>query len=494
VELREAAPGLTNPYDAVPYEGHAYAQTHPDRLATQAVLFGLRPTPPSRCRVLELGCGDGGNLLPMALELPRSEFVGIDLATEPVMRGTALARELGAGNLQLVQADLQELPDDLGSFDYLIAHGVYSWVPPGPRDALLAAAGRLLTPHGVAYVSYNAYPGSYLRDAARDVLRFHVEHEPDPERRMEQADALMRLIVRAGRASPHARALAEHLEAMLARPHWVVFHDELAEVNTPVYFHEFVAHARRHGLEFLAESHLADSQLLDLPPDVAAELERLPDDVVLREQYIDFVANRLFRQTLLCRADAPLRRELRATDLQSMWVAAPARTEATGAALDGSERVRFELAHGQVIETDDAQLKHALVRLGRAWPRCIRFADLAGAAPQRLGEALLGAHAERLVDLHVQPPAAAPAGDRPVAAPLVRRQAAKGSVSVTSLRHATIRVEDELGRLLLTRLDGSRDRAALAAELHSAEPAVPDARAALDAALDRLARLSLLAG
>jgi SAM-dependent methyltransferase len=493
VELRQASVAPSDPYDAVPYLGHAYAQTHPDRLATQAVLFGLRPAPPARCRVLELGCGDGGNLIPMALELPRSEFVGIDLAAEPVARGAALADELGAGNLRLLRADLQALPDDLGAFDYVIAHGVYSWVPPGPRDALLAACARLLTPHGVAYVSYNAYPGSYLRDAARDVLRFHVEHEPDPERRMEQAGALMSLIVRAGRASPHARALAEHLEAMLARPRWVVFHDELADVNTPVYFHEFVGHARRHGLEFLAESHLADSQLLDLPDDVAAELAGLPDDVVLREQYIDFVANRLFRQTLLCRAGAPIRRELRATDVQRLWVAAAARTEASADALRGPERVGFELAHGQAIETDDPQFKQALARLGRAWPRCIPFAGLGGSAPQRLGEALLGAHAERLVDLHVHPPAAAPPGERPVAAPLARRQAAEGSTIVTSLRHAPVRVEDELGRLLLTRLDGSRDRAALALELRRADPSAPDVPALLDAALDRLGRLSLLA-
>jgi hypothetical protein len=113
--------------------------------------------------------------------------------------------------------------------------------------------------------------------------------------------------------------------------------------------------------------------------------------------------------------------------------------------------------------------------------------------PQRLGEALLSAHAERLVDLHVQPPGAVPAGERPVAAPLARRQVAGGSALVTSLRHAPIRMEDELGRLLLTRLDGSRDRAALAAELRRADPATADVPAVLDAALDRLGRLSLLA-
>jgi SAM-dependent methyltransferase len=485
VAPRQPAERLTNVYDAVPYEGHAYPQTHPDRLATQAVLFGLRPAPPARCRVLELGCGDGGNLIPMALGLPGAELVGVDLAAEPVARGAALARTLGLDNVRLLEGDLAALPEGLGTFDYVVAHGVYSWVPPAARDALLAACGELLAPHGVAYISYNAYPGSYLRDAARDMLRFHVGDEPDPGRRMEQAEALMRLIVRASRSSPHARALSEHLQTLLARPQWVVFHDELAEINTPVYFHEMAAHAARHGLQFLAESHLADSQLLGLPDDVAEELARLPADVVVREQYIDFVANRLFRESLFCRAGVPVRRELRAGDLRGLWVAADARTEAGPEAVAGAGTVRFAVGDGPDVETDDPQLKDVLARLGAAWPRCVRFDDLAGTSPQRLGEALLGAHAQKMVELHVEPPPAVPASERPEASALARHQASAGLEIVTSLRHASLRVADAPSRALLARLDGTRDRRALAAG------AGLDA-ATLDAALDRLGRLSLL--
>jgi hypothetical protein len=171
-------------------------------------------------------------------------------------------------------------------------------------------------------------------------------------------------------------------------------------------------------------------------------------------------------------------------------VAAPAR--AGDGHLSGSGRVAFELAHGQTIETDDPHFKETLARLGSAWPRAIRFGDLAGTEPQRLGEALIGAHAERLVDLHVHPPAAARAGERPVAAALARRQAADGRQLVTNLRHSAIRMDDDLGRQLLMRLDGSRGRAELASELGRADPSVADPRGALDAALEHLGRLSLL--
>jgi SAM-dependent methyltransferase len=483
VDRRSDDRGLSSLYDAVPYEGRAYPQTHPDRLAVQATLFGMRPAPPDACRVLEIGCGDGGNLIPMALELPGSEFVGIDLAGDPVRRGTDLAAELGAENLHLLQADVAALPPDLGRFDYVIAHGVYSWIPPAPRDALLAACGRLLRDHGVAFVSYNAYPGSYLRDTARDILRFHVDRLEDPEERMEQAGALMALIARAGRRSPHARALAEHLESMLARPRWVVFHDELAEVNTPVYFHEFVAHAGAHELRFLAEAHLADSQLHDLPPDVADELAALPGDAVVREQYIDFVVNRLFRQTLLCRAERDVRRELRPSALHGLWVAAAAYTDAGAAELEDDSTVAFTLGGGIGVETGDPALKRVLGRLGRAWPQAIRFADLAGADRPRLADALLRAHAERIVDLHVHPPPARRAGTHPQAPALARRQVAGGASTVTNLRHTSIQLEDDAGRALLARLDGTRDRAALATGIDGP----------LDAALERLAQLSLIA-
>jgi SAM-dependent methyltransferase len=474
-------------YDAVAYPGAAFPSTHPDRLAVQAVLFGLRPASPGACRVLEIGCGDGGNLIPMALELPRSELVGVDLAARGIEAGTAVAAELGADNLRLLRADVQALPEELGTFDYVIAHGVYSWVPPEPRDALLAACARHLAPHGVAFVSYNAYPGSYLRDMSRDMLRFHVAGLAEPADRVAQARALIDVIVDADADTPYARVLREQLERVRERTDAVLFHDDLADVNTPVYFHEFMHHAQRHRLQFLAEAHLSDSRLPPVPAHVAAALARLPDDVIVREQYLDFVRNRMFRQTLLCRGDAPVRRALRADDLATLWVAAELETDADATAIEGDGFVRFAGASSSWVETDDRAYKRALDRLRRAWPAAIRFSELAGERPQRLGEAMIEAHASRLVELHVRPPAVATeAGERPEAPAPARRQAARGEDRVVNLRHETVSLEDEDARALVARLDGTRDRAALARELGGVTAE------AVDDALVRLVRLSLL--
>ena len=491
-------------YDAVSYPGYAYEQTHPDRLATQATLFGMSPASPVDCRVLEIGAGDGGNLIPMALGLPGSEFVGIDLAAEPVARGAALIDELGLTNVSLRVADILELPADLEPFDYVIAHGVYSWIPPQPRDALVAACGRLLAPQGVGYISYNAYPGSYLRDMASDILSFHLQGVGEPGERMARARHLMQLVVAANARTPYAGVLREHFERVLQHPDPLLYHDDLAEVNTPVYFHEFVAHAARHGLQFLSEARLHDSQLHELPEDVARELGRLPENAVLREQYIDFVVNRMFRQTLLCREDVAVDRTLDARRLAGLSFAAPLGIDRSAV----GEEPTFTGRRGVSFQPGRRRLTAALEVIAAAWPRAVTFerltANLDVAARERLGGELLEIHAAGVLDLHIEPPApAAVPGAHPVASPLALRQAAAGLDRVTSLRHASVRLEDPLATHLLSLLDGTRDRDDLEAAIREyvagggldgtgVDPPPGELAAAIDAALARLAELSLL--
>src|SRR5438093_4154914 len=135
-------------YDEVLYPSHTHSQTHPDRLATIATLFGMTPAPVDGCRVLELGCGDGGNLIPMAFGLPGSEFVGIDLAARPIGSGQALVEALGLKNITLRPLDIMQISSDFGRFDYIIAHGLYSWVPPAVQDKILAICKANLAPEG----------------------------------------------------------------------------------------------------------------------------------------------------------------------------------------------------------------------------------------------------------------------------------------------------------------------------------------------------------
>src|ERR1700691_1662051 len=168
------------------YPGFPYPKTHPDCLAAMAILHGLSPAPVAHCRVLEIGCNEGANLIPMAYAIPGSEFVGFDLAGLRIERGQERIRELGIRNVRLFQGDLLELGNELGQFDYILAHGFYAWVPEPVRDRLLALCGELLTANGVAFVSYNALPGGNFRSMIREMMQFSAEGIDDPERRVSE--------------------------------------------------------------------------------------------------------------------------------------------------------------------------------------------------------------------------------------------------------------------------------------------------------------------
>jgi SAM-dependent methyltransferase len=428
-----------------------------------ATLFGLQPADPAACRLLEIGCGDGGNLVPMAYGLPRAAFTGIDLSARAIEHADELRRALGLANLELRRADLAQL-DDLGTFDFVVAHGVYSWIPPAARDALLAACRAHLAPNGVAYVSYDVLPGGHMREVTRQMLRWHLRDVEDPHERIAQARTLLTAVSEAGQ---------RQAEWALGQSDAALYHDELAEHHEAVLFTDFVAHAERHGLAFLAEAEVFEMQAGALPPG-------LGDDPVAREQYLDFFKGRMFRQTLLCHA-ALERHEPAPAVVRRMLAATPARP----ATAVGPGRVEFRGPQGATLTTDHDELKAALVRLGDAWPRALPVAELTD--DDSVCEALMQAYATNLVQLHLWSPAlAAEPPERPVASALARLQAARGT-RVTNLRHASIDVPDELGRRLIALLDGTRDRAELVSELQ--QPAD-----ALERSLEGLARIALLEG
>ena len=253
-------------YDSVIYPGYAYDQTHPDHLATYARLCGLNPAPVESCRVLEVGCGDAANLLPMAETLPESTFHGFDLASSSIERGRAVARELGLTNVTLEHLDITEAPARMGEFDYVIAHGFYSWVPQAARDQLMAICRSSLAPQGIAFISYNAFPGGYIRRMVREMMLFHVDRAPDPETKTTQARALLGFLssLTVG-DNEYQLVLKKELERVLQYKAAHLYHDDLAPIFDCFYVHEFVAHAAAYDLQFLADmnSTFYDLERLD---------------------------------------------------------------------------------------------------------------------------------------------------------------------------------------------------------------------------------------
>jgi SAM-dependent methyltransferase len=469
------------------------------------ILFGLDPAPAGSCRVLELGCGDGANLLSMAQTLPASSFLGIDASASAIERGTGLARAAGLTNVELRVASLEALPDALGEVDYIVSHGVYSWVSPRARGALLECAAQRLRADGIAYVSYNAYPGCHLRDMTREILRYHLRDVDDPDTQLEQAHRLMETIVAIDDPNPYARALREQMERMLQFSDALLFHDDLAEISTPFYFHEFVGHAAAHGLQFLSEADLAESRMEGVPASAEQLFATVTDDPLAREQYMDFFKNRTFRRTLLCRAQRTVRRAIEDVHLERFTISSSARFQPPQDG--GSAAQTFATPEGYSVMTSEPLVVAALRALADRWPAGLAFGELlersagAAGAPRvvaagRLRAFLLEAYAARVVHLQsVASPISPRPGERPQASALGRAQAAAGRSAVSSLLHVNAHLHGELEPALLPLLDGTRDRRALSE--HLIEDAAGTSRSSpdpgeIDAALERFASLGLL--
>jgi 2-polyprenyl-3-methyl-5-hydroxy-6-metoxy-1,4-benzoquinol methylase len=466
-------------YDEVRYSNYPYAQTHPDRVATVAELHGVAAPDPRAARVLELGCGAGGNLLAMAIATPGISAVGVDLAGEVIEEGRAAASEIGLDNVELRQGDVSALTQgQLGEFDYVISHGVYAWVPEPVRDDLLAAVESHLAADGLAYVSYNTNPGGYLRRALREVGLWFARGESSPAARAARAQELFRFVYdhRAGTDDWWGGLLETVAEPLAIGPVYRLVHDDLAEAWNPVWFADFTAHAARHRLAYVGEADLGNLLRGRVPGPVEPALRELVgDDRIAYEQVYDVLRGMFFRQSILCRDSR-----------------VPA-AEPSGAAL---RALHFAVRPAEAGEAPAGLLGDAVAILRSREPGTVGFDELRAALaadPDALGDALLEGFNAELVMPHRVPLRVPPVDElqRPAASRLARWQAAKGFEDMTSLAYTSVRMEEPAARLLLTLLDGTRDRATVRAEFAD-RTGVRLSPEDLEANLEQLARMFLL--
>jgi hypothetical protein len=368
---------------------------------------------------------------------------------------------------------------ELGEFDYLIAHGLYSWVPEPVRDRILALCDELLSPAGIAFVSYNCYPGRHIRNLFREMMRYHATHFPDPDRRVLQSRSLMRFLGDVVEGDTYRALLREEAESIAKRAAGAIYHDDLAGINVALLFTDFIRHAEAHRLQFLAEAEFASMN------DTHKALREMQAGVLEHEQYLDFVRCRSFRQTLLCRAAVTVDRPVRAERLRDLWFSSMARVTNPG------EESVFESMSGRGIQRGHALTNSVVSTLIEAFPARLGLEELM----RRVGtedessvcEILLGAFTGAVVEIHSVPaPCAAEACERPIASPLARLQAAEGC-PMSTMTHIAVIIEDSMAQKLIGLLDGTRDRAALLQEL--GPPA--DAQS-LEVSLQSLAREGLL--
>ncbi len=375
-------------YDAVPYRHGAVSDSHPARIGAIARLLGISAAPPDRCRVLELGCGEGMNLLPLAERFPKSEFIGVDFSAKQIATAEAARVACGICNARVVCADLRSWKPEGGTFDYIIAHGVYSWVPAEVRDRLLVLCTEALSPNGVAYVSYNTLPGWGLPGGVRKFLLSETGMHAAPDEQMSHATQVLDSLAECMKDQPgsYAANLRDTLDDMRAKPPGLLFHDELAAVNEPCTFTEFTAHVARHGLHYVAEAHYATMQFENVPATMRASLAPLQLDFERQQQFMDVLFQRWLRNSLLSRAPIAPDRAIRPGVLADCALGLRMTVDAASINLTPGHPMQFTGIHGLVLEAREPVEKAVLTVLARAFPERLPFPAVCAKMNQSLAE------------------------------------------------------------------------------------------------------------
>ncbi len=493
-------------YETLPYPCHTYAQTLPSNLAVIAKLHGIAAAPADACSVLEVGCGDGSNLLPMAWQYPQSTFHGIDPAAAPLAQGQDFSHQLGLQNLQLEACGVEALLGTARRYDYIIAHGFYSWVPDEVRAAFLQVCADTLNPGGVVFVSYNAYPGAHIRQMLREIMLFHAEDTPNPAEMIRQSRAMAGLLAETitDTADDYAVALRSQAQRVLDYVPEHLFHDDLSAGSKAFYLHEVVASARKVGLDYFGDADYRTMYEMGLPDKIHGILRGIPDPP-LRHQYLDFFRARRFKQTLLCRAESSPSAAPDLTVVPDLYCGV-AQIPSDG--LPHAPPERDQSAQGLIIR---------LVRaLCQVWPERLDWtqihamlgqslAQAAHAAQQApdemLKEILVEAFAHGMIHLYAMPASAVHhLSEHPTSSAYAREQLTLGD-SVTNLLHQPLKLHDAVGRYLVSLMDGTHTEDGLVKSMQdylaeeTDEPAPPrDALQVVRDGLKNIASLGLLQG
>ena len=284
-------------------------------LESYARLLGLSPAPASTARILEIGSSYGGNLISQALFYPQATFTGIEIAPTQVSVGKTYIDQLGITNLDLLEDDVNESHHYLGTYDYIIAHGFYSWVDEETKDNFLHLCKEHLAENGILYMSYNTYPGWHKMDSIRALLEFAnkdvdtLNHREKVRHGKTVASKLGALMLEYDTVKAQQGPFLQSLRQTLQKQDCYVGHDHLEPVNTPVYFHQCIDHMAEHGFTYLCDCDLNLSFLDVYDETLRTKLQDLaPHDPLAREQYIDFMLNTAFRKSLFTHKGATPKR------------------------------------------------------------------------------------------------------------------------------------------------------------------------------------------
>ena len=321
----------------------------------------------------------GGNIVPMAYSLPGASFIGIDLVTSQVETAKEFAAASGVKNLDLRAAGITDVTPEWGKFDYVIAHGVFSWVPRDVAEKVLQICTEQLTQNGLAYISFNTYPGWHGRMWARDAMLFHADKFEDPIEKVRAGKDFLAALAQSPLASGLLKSEMQYLQG---KAESYILHEYLEDVNEPIYFRDFAGLIAKHGLQYLGDALQNGMMGAEIWPAFMSWMQANRDDLIRREQYVDFARNRVFRRALVCRGSSVLDRTRLVSRAETMQIAGFLQQS-----IDASGMSRFDHLRGGLV-TGAGPIHDALVTINARFPRVISVQELIDPAGQQRGAVL----------------------------------------------------------------------------------------------------------
>lgn len=298
-------------YKELGYKSYPFPFTTPAYLEAYGTLVGLKPPTAKTARVLELGATYGGNIISQAAHNPEATFVGIELSQDQVEKGNKIIEDAKLDNVSLVQGDILNFDESMGTFDYIIAHGFYSWISDEMKDKLLDIISNHLADNGIAYVSYNTYPGWHTMEEVRQLMLFanrgHDEstHKEKVLRGKTVGSLVGAQILNYDNLKERNSKFLGALRSVMQKDDYYVGHDHLEPHNDPCYLYQFNDHLKANNLAYVGDADLTLSMVRTYDESIADKLEQLaPNSQADQEQYLDFMLDTTFRKSIICKASA----------------------------------------------------------------------------------------------------------------------------------------------------------------------------------------------
>lgn len=305
-ELQVNINEVKNSYDSFLYVSKPFSSTNINNLQAKAKLYGLNPVPLKGARILELGASCGGNLIPQALYYPEATFTGIDLSGVQVQHGNEIIKSIGLTNVTLLEKDILDIDESFGTFDYIIVHGIWSWVPDVVKDKILSICNKNLSDNGIAYVSYNTYPGWKRLEQLRDIMLYSEKRAKDQNllERTLYTKNVLKMVADTMNSDERSRTQSNYkisnIHRVLNSSDYYVAHEYLETFNDPVYVSDFIERAQQQGCAYIGDEVPQRSFISCLSEDVADNIRALSNgNYIDKEQFYDYVYDTQFRMSLL---------------------------------------------------------------------------------------------------------------------------------------------------------------------------------------------------